>query len=81
MSDETNNPAGEPHVVIPVHTGDGNVDHVAFPASTPLPVVHAALMEHVQPEFDEVPTSPYGKNYTAPSPNAPLMGQHRAVKI
>jgi hypothetical protein len=73
MSDEPKNTnTTEDHVVLPVHTGDGNVDHVAFPKSTPLPVVHKALADHVEPEFDEKPESPAGKNYTAPGPHAPL---------
>jgi len=33
------------HVVLPVHAGDGEIHHISFPASTPLPVAHKALVD------------------------------------
>src|SRR5258706_14594308 len=59
MADEpkTNEPTADDHVVVPVHVGDGEVHHIAFPASTPLPVVHKALLEHVEPPDLNIPVS------------------------
>jgi hypothetical protein len=36
------------HAVIPVHVGNGQVDHIAFPIDTPIPELHSALLDHVQ---------------------------------
>ena len=36
------------HAVIPVHVGNGQVDHIAFPIDTPIPELHSVLLDHVQ---------------------------------
>jgi hypothetical protein len=54
-TNETN--ATDEHVVLPIHVGDSEVHHIAFPASTSLPVVHRALLEHVEPPDLNIPAS------------------------
>lgn len=46
MADENKFDSG--HAVIPVHVGNGQVDHIAFPIDTPIPELHSALLNHVQ---------------------------------
>src|ERR1700720_1951158 len=73
---KTNEPnTSNEHVVVPVHVGDGEVQHIAFPASTPLPIVHKALMEHVEPPDIEAPKSNWAP-YTDPKVD-PISGRPR----
>jgi len=64
MADEPKNNL-DGHVVLSVAVGD-DVHHIAFPASTPLPAVHEALLDHVQPP--DLKDTPIGGAEHAPYP-------------
>jgi hypothetical protein len=73
-NDDRKTTATEDHVVLPVHTGDGNVDHIAFPASTPLPAVHKALLDHIEsgPEISDPNFKNKGQPYSDADKSGPF---------